>query len=182
MIGSNSIRTRWIASPLRVTAIGAVFAALSIGTAAADETEFLQRFVGSWAGSGAVQRKAEEGPKRVTCKVKGTPAQNALPISGTCRAALVFTRKIGVDVRVDPGTGRYTGTYTGASIGPARVSGRRSGDVVTLTITWPKPVNGDTTASMAIRNDGAGRMSIVVTDEIDGQKVKTTEVTMSKGA
>ncbi len=177
--------SRRTASPvwqLRSVAVAAIFAALSIGTAAADETEFLQRFAGSWAGSGAVQRKAEEGPKRVTCKVTGNPSQNALPISGTCRAAVIFTREIGVDVRVDPATGRYTGTYTGSSIGPASVSGRRRGDVVTLTITWPKPVNGDTTASMSIRNDGAGRMSIVVTDEIDGQKVKTTEVTMSKSA
>jgi hypothetical protein len=182
MIGRMSIRTRCTAPPLRRIAIAAIFAALSIGSAAADETEFLQRFAGSWAGGGNVQRKAEEGPRRVTCKVRGNPSQNALPISGTCRAALIFTRKIGVDVRVDPGSGRYTGTYTGATIGPARVSGRRSGDVVTLTITWPKPVNGDTTASMAIRNDGAGRMSIVVTDEIDGRQVKTTEVTMSKSA
>jgi hypothetical protein len=181
MIGSISIPTRWIASP-RAIAIAAIFAALSIGTAAADETEFLQRFAGSWAGGGNVQRKAEEGPKRVTCKVKGTPAENALSISGTCRAALVFTREIGVAVRVDPGSGRYTGTYTGSSIGPARVSGRRSGDVVTLIVTWPKPVNGDTSASMTIRNDGTGRMSIVVTDEIDGRQVKTTDVTMTKSA
>ena len=165
--------------PIALAAGCAMFAG---GGAEADESEFLQRFAGSWAGSGTVQRKADEGPKRVSCKVKGAPASNALSIGGSCRAALVFTRDIGVDVRVD-GAGRYTGTYTGSTIGPAKVSGRRRGDAVVFTITWPKPVNGDTKATMTIRNDGSGRLSMAVTDQMpDGREVQTTNVTLEKSA
>ena len=173
-------------APKTAAAVLSVIAVLAAsgqpGSAATDETAYLQRFSGSWTGSGSVQRKAEEGPKRVRCRVKGSPSQTALSMSGTCRAALVFTREIGVEVRADPGSGRYSGTYTGASIGPASVSGRRRGDTVTLTITWPKPVNGDTKATMTIRNDGTGRLSIAVTDNMpDGGQVQTTNLTFSKG-
>ena len=177
-----SIRAASLVLRLRAP-MAAAIVALSVGAAAADETEFLQRFAGSWAGSGSVQRKADEGPRRVTCRIKGAPSQNGVSIGGTCRAAVVFTRDIGIDVRVDPGSGRYTGTYTGSTIGPASVSGRRRGDAVTLTITWPKPVNGDTEATMTIRNDGAGRLSISVTDKMpDGGEVQTTNVTFEKRA
>ena len=181
MIGRLLLRAKFAAALLSVSAVAA--AGFPSGSAVAEETSFLQRFSGSWSGSGSVQRKAEEGANRVRCKVKGSSSQTALSMNGTCRAALVFTRQIGVEVHADPGTGRYAGTYTGASIGPARVSGRRQGDTVTLTITWPKPVNGDTKATMTIRNDGSGRLSIAVTDKMpDGRQVQTTNLTFAKGA
>ena len=181
MIGKCLPIAKFAAALLSVSAVAAT--AGPSGSAAADETSYLQRFSGSWSGSGSVQRKAEEGAKRVRCRVKGSSSQTSLSMSGTCRAALVFTREIGVEVRADPATGRYAGTYTGASIGPARVSGRRQGDTVTLTITWPKPVNGDTKATMTIRNDGSGRLSIAVTDKMpDGRQVQTTNLTFSKSA
>jgi hypothetical protein len=98
--------------------------------------------------------------------MNGNAGDNSLSMSGTCRAAVIFSRKISADLRYDPGSGRYTGTYLGSSIGPARLSGKRSGDAVNLTITWPKPVRGDTTAAMTIRNTGNGQLAITITDEV----------------
>jgi hypothetical protein len=84
-------------------------------------------------------------------------------MSGQCGAS-IFSRQIRADISFNPSSGRYNGTYVGSSIGPARLSGRRHGSVIVLAITWPQPVNGDTKATMNIRNSGNGRLAITITD------------------
>ena len=50
-----------------------------------------------------------------------------------------------------------------------------------LTITWPKPVNGDRTATMTIRNDGSGQLGITVMDEAPGGgNAKVTDLALSQ--
>ena len=133
--------------------------------AQAEEADLLQRFEGTFSGGGKVSRNEAERPTNVRCTMNGNASANSISMSGTCRAAVIFSRKISANLRVD-GSGRYTGTYVGSSIGPARLSGKRSGDAVNLTITWPKPVRGDTRAYMTIRNSGDGRLAITITDEV----------------
>ena len=155
--------------------------ALAIPSASpAQESDFLARFEGNWQGSGLVQRKAEENPTEVRCDMRGSNSANQVSIGGTCRAYLIFSRQIGADIQFDPGSGRYTGTFTGSVVGPARLSGRRSGDAVVMTITWPTTVNGDTTANMQIENAGNGSLRIVVSDEIAGKNTVTTNLTLTK--
>jgi hypothetical protein len=151
--------------------------------AQAQEAEFLSRFAGSWSGSGLVARKEAENTNKVNCTMTGTPSENGVSMSGTCRAYLIFSRQIGADIQFDPASGRYTGTYTGSSIGPAALSGERNGDSVVMTITWPKPVRGDTTATMTITNPGNGQLSIVVTDEVEpgGPTAEVTSIALSRG-
>jgi hypothetical protein len=112
----------------------------------------------------------------------GAPSENAVSLRGTCRAAVIVSRDFGADVSFDPGSGRYSGVYTGSKIGPARLSGRRSGDAVNLTITWPQPVNGDTKARMTIRNGGDGQLQILVTDEVapGGPTTEMTNLVLSR--
>ncbi len=131
--------------------------------AAALETEFFDRFAGSFSGSGEVRRSANENPNQVQCTLTGRPSASGISISGKC-GAFIFSRDISADIRYDPATGRYSGVYVGAKIGPARLSGVRHGDAVVMTITWPKPVNGDTKATMTIRNAGNGKLAITVSD------------------
>jgi hypothetical protein len=153
---------------LRQAALSFGLAALvscSAGQAQAQEAEFLQRFEGTFSGGGKVSRNETENPTNVSCTMNGDASDNAVSMSGTCRAAVIFSRKISADLQVDE-SGRYTGTYVGSSIGPARLSGKRSGDAVNLTITWPKPVRGDTQAYMTIRNSGNGQLAITITDEV----------------
>lgn len=148
-----------------------------------DEREFLSRFAGSWSGSGSVIRRSGENPTNVNCRMAGTNGENQVSIRGTCRAYLVFTREIGADIRFDPGSGQYSGTYTGSTIGPAALSGTRNGDAVNLTITWPRTVNGDTSAAMTIQNAGNGRLQIVVSDQIPagGPQTQVTNIMLSGG-
>jgi hypothetical protein len=146
------------------------------GGLSAQESEYLNRFQGSWKGSGVVQRNPTESPRNVRCTLTGAPAKNRLSLNGTCRA-LIFSRKIGADIRFDPRTGTYSGTYTGSTIGPARVSGRRRGDTVNLSLNWP-----GRTASMRIRNAGDGRLDIATSDPPQGgaPAKETTRLSLTK--
>ena len=150
--------------------------------AQAEEAEFLSRFEGTFKGSGSVSRNETENATKVNCTMNADSSQNSLSMSGTCRAAVIFSRKISASLQVDE-SGRYSGTYVGSSIGPARLSGKRQGDAVNLTITWPKEVRGDTKASMTIRNTGNGQVSIVITDEVPagGPKQQVSNISLAKG-
>lgn len=162
--------------------VALVLATASYGGAAeSDEGNFLSRFNGSWSGSGTVSRKENEDPTRVKCTMKGEASTSSLSMRGKC-GALIFSRNVSADIQYDPSSGRYSGTYVGSAIGAARVSGKRQGDAVVLTITWPKPVRGDTKATMTISNAGSGQVGITVTDEIskDGPTAQVSNIQLSQ--
>lgn len=48
--------------------------ALSWSAAQAAEANFLERFRGSWSGSGKIQREGTSQPRQVTCSVASSPA------------------------------------------------------------------------------------------------------------
>ncbi len=155
------------------SAVLAALALLTVGLisavrpAFAGEDVFLARFGGSWSGSGTVQKNAETNPWHVNCRATvGHPSANQISLRGICTAALIVSRDIGAALTYDPASGIYRGVYTGATVGPARLVGKRAGNRIDLTITWPKPVNGDTTARMIIFNEGNGSLRIVVSDKL----------------
>jgi hypothetical protein len=163
-------------------AVALVFASASMPVPSqAAEWDFLSRFEGSFSGGGTVQRSAKENPNQVTCTMTGQPSESSISMSGQC-GAFIFSKQIGAKLRFDPSSGRYTGTYVGSSIGPAKLSGRRRGDSIVLTITWPQPVNGDTKAIMTIRNSGNGRLAITVTDELEpgGARKAVTQIALNQ--
>lgn len=169
------------ASP-RSAAFAVAAAAILAATAGhGAEQDFLSRFKGSFSGGGLVQRNAAESPNQVTCTLTGQPSENGISMSGKC-GAFIFSRQISADIRYDASTGRYSGVYVGSSIGAAKLSGKRRGDAVILTITWPQPVNGDTKAVMTIRNDGSGRLAITVTDELEpgGPQAEVTQLALNQ--
>lgn len=149
--------------------------------AQAGEPEFLSRFSGSFAGGGLVQRNAGEQPNKVSCTLTGKATASRISMSGKC-GAFIFSKAISADIRYDARTGRYSGTYVGSAIGPARLSGKRQGNAVVLTITWPKPVNGDTKATMTIHNSGNGNLAITVTDRVapGGPTAKVTQLSLAQ--
>jgi len=145
-----------------IIAFSLVFGLASLAAdAATPEGDFIDRFGGTWSGSGTVIKG--DIPWQVSCQATGQPGQNQIAIRGNCSVAIVSVN-IAADITYDPASGSYAGVYTGAKVGPARVSGKRSGNVVNLTVTWPQPVNGDTEARMRIENAGGGNLRIVVTD------------------
>lgn len=159
-----------------------ILAALACNRARAAEADFLERFRGDWSGSGKVQRDGGTPPRHVTCSIMGRPTDNRISAQGSCRAYLIFVRPVAIDVIYDPRSGAYHGTYTGARIGPARLSGTRSGDALNLRIEWPRPVNGDTQAAMVIQNDGHGILRMTISDNLTpgGPIVQTSEIILMR--
>lgn len=159
----------------------ALSAALSSVPVKAAEADFLNRFSGSFEGGGTVQRSAEENANQVTCSFTGQSSATGVTMRGKC-GAFIFSKDIQAELRFNPETGRYSGTYVGSSIGPAALNGKRNGDSVVLTITWPQPVNGDTKATMTIRNAGNGRLAITITDKLSpgGPSAAVTRIALSE--
>ena len=166
----------------RATAVALAVTAVSFALPSqAAEWDYLSRFAGSFAGGGTVQRNAEENPSQVTCQFVGQPSETGVSMTGKC-GAFIFSKQIRADLSYDAATGRYSGSYIGSSIGPARLSGKRTGDAIVLTITWPRPVNGDTKATMTIRNTGNGRLAITVTDRLSpsGANTHVTQIALNQ--
>jgi hypothetical protein len=161
-------------------ACGFVLALASLpGNAAAPENNFLDRFDGSWAGSGTVIR--DDVAYDVTCRIEGQPDGNRVAIQGSCSVALASV-SIAANIAFDPATGRYSGTYTGAEGGPARVTGRRSGNVVQFIVAWPQPVNGQTKARLVIENAGGGQLRIRLNEFVapDGSEMTTHDLVLAQ--
>jgi hypothetical protein len=164
-----------------VPALAFIIALTSLPAAAvAPENDFIGRFGGTWSGSGTVIKG--EIPLQVSCRVTGDPGQNQIAIEGSCSLAIASMR-IAADIAYDPASGRYSGTYIGAKVGPARVSGKRSGDVVNLTVSWPQPVNGQMKAHLVIENAGSGRLRIVLNEYVaqGGAEKVTHDLVLSQG-
>lgn len=163
-------------------AIAVPLAAAALATPSLAGDVFLARFDGEWSGSGHVQPNAESSTHKVTCRTSGSSSPTALSVKGTCSAYMVFTRNVAVDVKLDPASGRYTGTYVGSPAGPAALSGVRVGDTLRLDITWPKEINGDRSARLAITSLGEGRFELTLTDELEpgGKRETTTRLRFAK--
>ncbi|GGE34952.1 hypothetical protein GCM10007276_10580 [Agaricicola taiwanensis] len=165
----------------------AVFAAAAVSVAAiplkAAEEDYINRFDGSWSGSGSAKRPQDDSPWNIRCSMSGNSAQRSITIDGSCRAAVIVSRPFAANIRYNPRTKLYTGTYTGARVGPAKVSGRRRGDAVVMTVTWPRPLHGDRKATLTIRNSGNGQMAITLMDNLrpGGPVEKTTDVRLRRG-
>lgn len=172
------MRVSRISMPMAALLAAATFA----GAAEAAEEEFLNQFAGSWSGSGTVQVRFEQKPRKVKCDLEGSHDGRSVTIDGTCRAHLIFSRRIGVDVAPASGGADYTGTYTGSKAGPAQLSGERQGSGLTFTINWPKEINGDRIAMMRVISEGGRRLRILVFDQVDGRGElrPTTELVLAR--
>ena len=127
----------------------------------------LDRYAGSFVATGTVLVGPNADPHRIRCQFTASrQGATGLSLRGTCWAYLIIARSISVDLAWDPPSSRVTGTYTGSRVGPAQLTGRQAGADFDLTITWPMPLYGDTTASMKVASLDPDRFRIVVMDRI----------------
>jgi hypothetical protein len=129
-----------------------------------DEAGFIERFTGQWSGGGPYKRTARTPSVNVKCTIAGESSRNRIRVGGTCRAAIVITRKIAMDVTYDPGSDSYRGTYKGEMDGLAQLSGKRKGVGVEFQVAWPEVLNGDRSATMTIGSSGDGVMHLRMSD------------------
>jgi len=167
-------------SPLRWPTHGLLALLCLVGGAHA-ATAVLDRYVGSFVASGTILEGPNADSHRVRCRFTASrQSATGLSFRGTCRAHLIISRSISVDLSWDPHSGRITGTYTGSRVGTAQLTGRQTGADLDLTITWPKPLYGDTTANLRVDSVDADQFRIVVMDRIgvNGLVRSTTDLTL----
>lgn len=144
-------------------------------------TMVLDRYAGSFAASGTILEGPNANSHQVRCRFTASrQGATGLSLRGTCRAYLVLSRSISVDLTWDPRSGRVTGTYTGSRVGTAQLEGRQAGADLDLTLTWPAPLYGDTTANLRVGSLRSDRYRIVVMDRIGttGPVRATTDLTL----
>ncbi len=165
---------------------GLVIAALLAATptpavAAGDGPDVLERFVGRWSGAGTVRRNEASGAQSVNCGMRGHRRAGGLNFAGTCRALLIFSRSVSVDVAPD-GRGRLVGSYSGSAAGTAALTETaRDATSVVFRVDWPKPVYGDTVAEMRISVTGTG-FRLTVVDDVAGAPERVTDLAFEPGA
>lgn len=161
---------------------GAAVSLTAFAPAKAAEEDYINRFQGQWSGSGNAKRPQDDSPWNISCNMSGNSASQTITIDGSCQAAIIVSRPFAANITYNPRTGVYSGVYTGARVGPAKIAGKRSGDAVVMTVTWPKPLHGDTKATLTIRNSGNGQMAITLIDNLQpgGPQEKTTDVTLRR--
>ena len=143
--------------------------------------EILDRYAGSFSGSGTILEGPEASSHRVRCSFTILQqGATGLSLQGTCWAYLIVARSVSANLSWDPRSGQVTGTYIGSRVGTAQLSGRQVGTDFDLAIQWPKPLYGDTAAEMKVVSADPNRFRIVVTDRIgaNGPVRATTDLTL----
>jgi hypothetical protein len=154
---------------------------LSLLAGQAGAAAALDRYPGTFSGFGTIMEGPEATSHQVRCNFTILQqGATGLSLQGTCRAYLIIARSISANLAWDPRSGQVTGTYTGSRVGTARLTGRQAGAGFDLTIEWPIPLYGDTTAQMKIASLDPDRFRIVVTDRIgvNGPVRATTDLTL----
>lgn len=154
-------------------AAGAMVVAATLPVHAMDIT-------GEWSGKGRVQKNAQSRPVNVSCAIVGSQEGDEIGFEGECRAMLILKRAIGADITRDGE--HYTGTYTGSNAGVAALDGGPADDgSIVLTMTFPKEVNGDDTATMRIETPNEGSFTITTVDKMaTGEDVTTSQITFER--
>ncbi|MBV9858954.1 MAG: hypothetical protein JO038_02455 [Alphaproteobacteria bacterium] len=168
------MRAIWIGSSV----VWALSASATAGAATGDA--YLQRFVGNWKGGGTALLSVYLPAWRVDCDLASARAPNSVRVYGSCRLSLFsfLSKRIDTTLFYNPPTDSYSGTYSVNDGPPAVMSGRLAGDVLTLDVTWPKPVNGHLKAVIRTTNDGLGHLSLTSIDPLgtDGTPLTTSDL------
>lgn len=102
--------------------------------AVSGEAGFLRSFEGRFSGAGTLQ-KAGGSSRSLSCSFEGDEQGARLSLSGTCRAAAIFSATIEIELRHDPRSERYHGSFRESTGTVASLAGRRQGQRLTLAFT-----------------------------------------------
>src|SRR5580698_10071179 len=114
------------------------------GLTATATDSYIQRFLVNWSGGGHVLLSLTGSPWTVNCYLDPTAGDDAVTLSGRCRLKYLFilSRSIDAKLQYHADSETYTGTYSVDGGPPALLSGRRSGNDLTVNVRWPEPLNG----------------------------------------
>jgi hypothetical protein len=137
----------------------------------------MQNLSGAWSGKGTAYVKGL-GQIRAGCRFKVDETKSRINMDGSCGIG-PLRGKLGLKLNISE-SGAVSGTYSGSRSGPASLNGRIDGNALLLDIRWNKPVNGDRSARMVLRRINENSFSQVVTDNVDGETIKTSNFSFSR--
>jgi hypothetical protein len=155
------------------------------GIALAADDDYLHQFFVPWTGGGTVKLSLDGSPWQVNCHLNPSGGSNSVTLTGNCRLKFIFflSNDIEAKLRHDPASASYSGTYVVDGGPPAMLSGRRTGETLTLKVRWPTPVNGHPEAVIVIMNDNK-RFTLTTIDTIglNGKPVVTSDLAFNAPA
>ena len=156
-----------------------IFGLILPDLANADDGAYLRRFLVNWRGGGEVKMSLTGSPWRVSCRLSPQGDERTVTLSGGCRLWFLFflSKSIVAKLAYDATSESYSGTYVVDDGPPAILRGTRAGDVLTLNVRWPMPVNDHLDAIIRIVNDT--RLFTLTTIDpigIDGKPVVTSDL------
>lgn len=161
-------------------ALIALSLAILPATSFAQEADFLNSLNGSFSGSGTARFRTSSSPFNVKCTFTSTATSTFLALEGRCRAAVVVSRTISANLKVNGS--RYSGIYVGDASGPAGLSGSRKGNAINLGVSWAKDVNGDRQAVLKVEKIGGNLVRLTITDKDPqtGNSVVTSQIDLRR--
>ena len=179
----RSVVVRWRLRMLIRYLVCRILVLLSLVECASATTTVLDRYAGTFTASGTILLR---DPTQIHIRYAATSLPHRkvqqVCLRGTCRADLIISRSVTVDLTWEAESGRVTGTYTGSRVGMAQLRGNADGRDFDLAIAWPKPLYGDTTANLRVTMITPDRIRIVVMDRVgvNGPVRATTDLTLMR--
>lgn len=152
--------------------------ALTAPAQADDGAEFLTKLGGAWAGSGSITTDAGAAPGATTCRLQGAPSGSSISITGKCDGAAKGAN-LAVILNWSDAQKSFAGTFQGgAETGTASLSGRLSGNTLTMRVSSE---NG-ATSTLSLTLSGANRITLQVSgkDQKTGKPVNFVSLGLSK--
>ena len=168
-------RTLLALAVIVAVALASSVSGISANAGSADEA-FLQRLAGSWKGRGKMRPNSTAKLEPVSCRMSATwnGGSKSLRLSMNCRGVDVNFSSSGV-LKTQGRNNVVLGSWSGAlGLGGANISGRRSGNALSLTMTTQdrktgKPIRN----SVYLRLSGNGQRLSNSVNSQDGKTGRT---------
>jgi hypothetical protein len=134
----------------------ALLASAAVPAAAEDGATFMQRFSGSWIGTGQLLFGPEPRAE-FACELKGDPNANTFGMSGQCRMG-GFSAPITARIRYNNDTHQYYGQFMdGAQGNGADIVGTQAGEGFSMKLVRP-----DMQGRLTAETVGQDQMKVVI--------------------
>ncbi|TCU04492.1 hypothetical protein [Rhizobium sullae] len=152
----RAIALKAFAPVLLLAVAGSTATAQPAPSAVSRETAFLRAFDGQFAGTGSLER-ANGSSHRLTCRFNGNSEGRQVVLDGRCSTAIIFGTSMRIDIRYDPGTGRYSGSFRESMGTIADLAGSRQGQTLSLSFTeTPESIRPNPPARLTIVRRDSG--------------------------
>lgn len=139
------------------------------GVAGTADDAFLERMAGEWRGDGRVRERAGDARERVSCRMTASWSSSSgrLSMDFDCRGTDFEFSSSGFLNSLDRNS-YISGLWRAGSYGQASVSGRRTGNLLSLELSSQDSRTGEevlNSLSMQLSGDGSRLVNIITSED-----------------